>query len=332
MIQNDNEFTTARCALEHAERALIALKKKVYEANPERYYIFSKPYVEEIDRLRGEIDEYTGIVSAQEGSVPLWIRIKGPNIEGGAIPLTLLSGFLNEFKLGVQRIAEYSERSVIRDAGRPMQELRDLCNFRVRVASGSVRIGVIFPSQYEQTTVTGDVIRNPAKEAVRTMLSAISWADGASRMKDLERLLPDATTRVLVLHELSRIGPRKGGEISSVEFRGRMLSDRRTGVLLNERSIGRIINAFDDWISPTTVRETGVLREIDLDQNRFILRNRPDGKKELRCMFAEDAEEEAKNAIDKHVQVMGTLHYDRKGRPHHLEVSQISVSGRTKVE
>ena len=53
-------------ALDLAECTLISLKKKVYPVNPQKYSILAEPYLEYINRLRTEKDEYIGLSSAEE--------------------------------------------------------------------------------------------------------------------------------------------------------------------------------------------------------------------------------------------------------------------------
>ncbi len=107
MIRSEKELRSAERALARAEKALLALKKKVYEESPETYHRMSGPYVDYVDKLQREIHDFVGLSSAKESAVPLWIRLRGPRIGEGIISIGLLSRFLNDFKMGVQRIADY---------------------------------------------------------------------------------------------------------------------------------------------------------------------------------------------------------------------------------
>ncbi|MFA6226609.1 MAG: hypothetical protein WC620_10660 [Methanoregula sp.] len=108
MINNDEELESTKKALDLAERALIALKKKVYPINPQKYSLLAEPYLEYINRLRAEKDEYIGLYSAEELAMPIWIRLKGPHMEEGNVPIEVLSKFLNNFKWGFNELRSSS--------------------------------------------------------------------------------------------------------------------------------------------------------------------------------------------------------------------------------
>lgn len=55
------KLESTKKALDLAERTLISLKKKVYPVNPQKYSILAEPYLEYINRLRTEKDEYIGL-------------------------------------------------------------------------------------------------------------------------------------------------------------------------------------------------------------------------------------------------------------------------------
>jgi hypothetical protein len=80
--------------------------------------------------------------------------------------------------------------------------------------------------------------------------------------------------------------------------------------------------SIDDYLGVTAaihctvqqemVRAEGILREIDLDEGSFILRN-PDTAEEFRCSIppeARDLIEIAKAGLDHHVSVAGTRRHD----------------------
>ena len=70
MINNDEELNTKKHQNLPCER-IIALKKKVYPINPQKYSLLAEPYLEYITRLRSEKDEYIGLSSAEEQTMPI---------------------------------------------------------------------------------------------------------------------------------------------------------------------------------------------------------------------------------------------------------------------
>ena len=84
-------------------------------------------------------------------------------------------------------------------------------------------------------------------------------------------------------------------------------------------------------VQEQTQRVEGVLREIDLDERTFIVRNF-DRNDEVRCHIPEPAEgllEIAKAALDYHVIVVGTRQHDPgKRRSIPLRAREIEIVGK----
>ena len=200
MIETEGEYLTSKLALDDVEKALIALKEKVYSINPEKYHLLANPYLKQILKLRTEIDDYVGITSAVEVASPLWVRLVGDHIGEGESPMGLLSGFLNNFRLATQRIAEYIDTVEIRTTGRPKDEYRDICNFRVRIYPGSLRLGFSFPIPTVQATLDQEPYQNLAKESVKKLMLGTSWVVGLEN-RPIEELFPTQEERYLVIIE-----------------------------------------------------------------------------------------------------------------------------------
>ena len=223
MIESDEEYESAKQALMDIERALIDLKKTIYTKSPERYQLMAEPYVNYIKKIRHDIDTYSGYSDALEKSIPLWIRLKGPHIGEGSARASVLSNFLNDFKLGIQTIALYLSYDAYKDVGRPVEEIRKLSNFKATIQPGSLRIGISFPTYQVQATLDDRTIKNPVKQSINKILQAASWAI-ASDGEKIETLFPNEKERKLVLNQLDKISPKSEGEITDVEFKGSMVS------------------------------------------------------------------------------------------------------------
>jgi hypothetical protein len=120
----------------------------------------------------------------------------------------------------------------------------------------------------------------------------------------LERLMPNAQTRRVVLNALKPFVPRPRGDVENIQISGRAVP-RGTTVSLTKQSHRRIDTAIDLFVAKQVEQHTGDLREIDLDNLTFILRNAEDVR-EVRCAFEEELLETAKEALDRRVQVTGT--------------------------
>ena len=61
MIQNDEQLKSTQKALGHVERALASLTSKKASMHPSRFAVMAEGPIEDIWKLRREIDEYLGV-------------------------------------------------------------------------------------------------------------------------------------------------------------------------------------------------------------------------------------------------------------------------------
>lgn len=323
MIKTDKEYKSARQALERIERSLIELHKELYEKSPERYFIMADPYLDYIKKLRHDIDAYSGLSLAEEKSVPLWIRITGPNVSSSNISSTLLFKFLENFKMGVQRIADYSIESTVLKKGRPKKEISNLCDFNVKILPGSLRLGLSFPFPIGQKTLENDTIENPVENAVKKFLKGASWAVGLDK-NNIEDIFPDEKERRLILNQIDKLTPAKESDYSTVEFKGKFADSKET-IILTDKANERIQKAIKIAIPPEKTIEEGVIREMDLDRLCFDLRERPNNKKDLHCRYDKSLYDDARECFDKKVKIIGILIKDKYKKPRYLKVENIEL-------
>jgi len=322
MIENEKEYQSTKKALEHLEKSLTGLHTELYNSSPERYFVLAEPYLDYIKKLRYEIDSYIGIISAEEKSVPLWIRLKGPQIGEGNISIALLSNFLENFKLSVKRVAEFLSEETLLKKGRPKEDIRSLYDFNIRILPGSVRIGISFPSPYEQKTILGESIENPVEGAVKKIIKGASWAVGLED-KEIEEIFPKEEERYLILTQVDKLTKSIDGKVSTIELKGKYIP--KGPIILTKNASKRIKKAIEKSIPPEKAIEEGVMREIDLDKRHFYLRERPNKKEELHCEYDEVIKEDAKIGLDKMVRVVGELYYDKFKKPRSLKVEKIDI-------
>lgn len=324
MIESDEEYLNSKQALEEIEQSLIDLKKTVYPLNPERYFLMAEPYINYVKKIRHDIDIYSGYSDAIEKSIPLWIKLKGPHIGEGSARFSVLSNFLHDFKLGIQTIALYLSQDKIKEVGRPIEEIRKLCNFKATILPGSLRIGVTFPAYQTQMTLFDKSIQNPVRESIDKFLEAAYWAVSKDSKK-IEKLFSNEKERKLILSQLNKISPKSDGEISNVEFKGNMVS--KGYIKLNVQSTDRIKKAIVKTVPPEEISAEGVIREIDLDEEHFYLRERPNNESSIRCQYEESLKENAIEGLDKRVRVVGTLICDNLNKPRYINVTDIDIIG-----
>jgi hypothetical protein len=76
MIRTDEALAVQVKLLGHAERALESLRKRVLSKNPRNFAVFSEPYIDQINILKAEIDEYLA-----------WKKARTPETTGAQSPV-----------------------------------------------------------------------------------------------------------------------------------------------------------------------------------------------------------------------------------------------------
>src|SRR5207245_2058564 len=109
-----------------------------------------------------------------------------------------------------------------------------------------------------------------AHEALRLYLDAAAWAGSQDDPTELERAIPDAERRRLLLNQINRIVPRPRGAAEQIEFSGRSL--RHGPIHLRRSTRERVNRALSLAVPEDLATERGFLREIDLDQRSFRVR------------------------------------------------------------
>lgn len=312
MIMDEQQYESTKKALELAERALKALQKDLLPERQEEYETFSEAYIDYVYRLRYEIDEYLGLHAAEESAMPLWVRLQGPQISDRA-PMSVLSGFLRDLRYGVYQVSKYNMMKS-RGPERRLQdsELRRLTNAKVKVMPGSLRIGVSLP--LGQMLIDGKTIDDLPGDAIRKVLVGASWSANPETRK-IEEILPDPIERQLVLSHVERLSSMRGGEVSSIEFRGKLLKDR--GFALTKESVEIVKKARMKELPGEMMTLEGIIREIDLDGRHFSLRIvSSSGEEERRqCVYDPVFEEDVKSRLDKRVKIIGEAHPVAVGKP-----------------
>lgn len=325
MIQDDEQLNQTRAAITHLESALTSLKHEVLPINPARFALMAEPAVDQIRQLRSKVEEYVGITSALSQEAELWMRIEGPEIEIGDAPTSVITALLDILRRGVQSVAEFLQRGAV--GTRPTASMKEACDLRiVGWMSGSVQVGLRFPEIPSETPDSPNPVAQ-AREALSLYLNAASLIATGGDPTEMERAIPDAGERRLLLNQISQLVPRPRGAAEQIELSGRSVPH---GMIRLDRSArGRVRRALAQTIPEELVTAQGLLREIDLDARSFIVRDPDQPEKETRCEIsieADDLLEIAKESLDHTVIVRGTQRKDptrRKMSP--LRVQEIEV-------
>jgi hypothetical protein len=276
-ITTQDQMQQALEQLSRVYAALAALRREVSPANPRNFATLAEGHLDEIRRLQQELDEYAGVIAADEEAVPLWLRVVGRDIEWQSAPTSVLTSILDALRKGVESAAEFLLTGGL--TTRPTAALKRASDFRiVALAPGSLRVGIRLPDGDEDEDVS-----KATHAALDDYLKVAAWA--GSEMEDgaLERLVPDSRRRAVLLTELARLVPRERGQVDLVELSGRLVSARGPAVSLTRPSHERINRAIDRASTEKVETHVGDLREIDLDEFAFILRNTGPDAGQVRC-------------------------------------------------
>jgi hypothetical protein len=287
--------------------------------------------VDHIQRLRCEIDEYIGLRSAVSELAEFWMRLEGPEIEPGDAPTSIITAMLDTLRVGVQTVAEYLERGSI--TARPTAELKQACDLRVVAwVPGSIQVGLRLPEMVSLGLEEGSP-RTHVRQALGLYLRAAVWAGSEDDTSELEQELPEPEQRRLLLSQVSRLIPRPRGDLDLVELFGREVP--RGPVRMHRGTREKVQQAISKTLEEDTIRAEGVVREIDLDQRSFIIRD-PRVDSETRCAISpefDDLLEIAKHAVDHRVVVTGKRQRDPTRRiSFPLQVREIEVLGTSAEE
>ncbi len=230
MIKNDVEFNQTKLTLEDLEVALADLKQTLAEEDPELFEVFAAPYLKNIDRLRQEIDEYIGVTLAQKERAPLWLRLKGENIEYGKASAKILSDWLKKVVDSFRNVVTFLFTGRSAGIGAPPKEISALSEINVAAfAPGSLEIGFRLPEETQQELFDK---RNFPEEALFGLLKAVTWLDSENPEDKLEEDFPDPTERKVILNEAMNLIPSEDSPVSSIELSGAYLP-RKKEVRLN---------------------------------------------------------------------------------------------------
>lgn len=324
MIQNEEQLQQTRGALNDLESALAALKRDILPLNAARFAMMSETVVDEIRRLRGDIEEYVGVRSAITQQAEFWMRLEGPDMQLGDAPSSIVTTMLDILRVGIQTVAEFLQRGSV--SARPTAEIKKACDLRIlEWIPGSVQVGLRLPDS-TPALIADATLQGQVRNALRLYMKTAAWAGSDDDVQSLEDGIPGTEERRLLLNQVSRLIPRPRGALEAVELYGREVAQQR--VRLKRDTRHRIRRAITQTFEEQTITAEGVLREIDLDQRTFIVRQ-PGGPGETRCSIDEDADDLiniAKYALDHHVVVTGEQRRDltrRQSSP--LRVREIEI-------
>ncbi|HEX8316835.1 hypothetical protein [Longimicrobium sp.] len=322
MIESHAQLEQARGALVRVENALAALRARVERQNPALFAAMSEDYRANILEIRAEIDAYLGIDATTE-PVPLWMVLEGERISPRDISSRLLSEWLGNFRKAVYGVAAFLESGRLRlGGGRPQSWLLDATDPHiVALAPGSIRVGLRLPVEGDAQSdlFEEDAVEPLPQRALRHLLSVAEWStsNSVSPPHDGDMTLDEIS---VAAHFAARLAPSPRSTVRTVTFLGTMLSSAspvRLGAESRERMRGleKMLSRIDDEVV------FGLIREIDLDARRVILRERGEGVIDLKCHVPEELMGSAERLLNRNVRIRGLI---SSSAPDTITVREIS--------
>jgi hypothetical protein len=315
MISSDAELQQAVEQMQRLYQVLAGLRRKVEPDRPELFAVIAEGPMDLVRQLQEQVDAYVGLAALREREADVWLRIHGPQIVWDDAPTSVVTAFVDSLRKGVQMVAEFLDTGTL--TTRPTNELKHACDLRLlALAKGSVQVGLRLPEG-----LAAGSKRGVAEEALARYLRVAAWAAGDDDQA-IDARVTDPERRVL-LNAVKPLVPRQRGVVEFVELHGRRVGGR--AVRLTRQSRRRLDDALDRLVMEQIETRGGVLREIDLDERTFLLRQ-GDDPAQIRCSFPDELYEAAKEAFDRPVRVSGVMRppAGRRGAPL-LYVQRIEV-------
>lgn len=315
MIKNYDEKIHLEKQISRLERALLEIKEK-NKNNRYLFDVFSKPYINKIQDLRAQIDEYLGI-SQVNTNYDLVVRVAGENIGFGQAPISVVANTLKNFKTAMLSIAKnvhgYPDVESLPSNIRSQFDLIFSGSF-----SGSIQLGLKMP--YHQLSL----FENNLEEVTTILETGLKWVSSNGSDIELEEVIPNKELRVEVLKGILKLTPSKTNNIQSLHIYGEMVSGEYR---LDMNSREKIKSYFND--EEDTYQVVGIIREIDLDKKKFILRNLEENTeyKEVVCRFRKIDEVFEKEIILNHKVLVEGIYISKRKSVLNLKAIIVNENG-----
>ncbi len=320
MIQSDEELAFVRGQLQRVEDALKAIRDGVRPANESRFLLMADSYVEMIHNLRSEIDAYLGLQAVAEAQAELVMGLEGRNIELGAVPASLVTRTVDAVLRGLQAVTEGIDSTgrPPRTAGRRGRWIEQLCNLSLAgLGHGTVKVYLGEPPSLGDALLETDE-RATFDEVMKLLKQGFAFAAGSAAAEDIPEGL-----RHTVLSAIQRMAPSQRGGLEAITLSGRAMGAQNSYRITRDART-RLRDAILRITAAEQVTSVdGVIREVDLDTNTFVLRERPESVPDLTCEYAEPDEDDVKSLLDRRVIVRGTLRTSPKTGGQRMEVEMI---------
>ena len=311
-------------------KSLRSLRERVENVNAGNFAVLAEGPLNMLQQIQREIDEYSGVLAAQELSVALWVRVRGPEIVDEIRRFSIMEGVLRQIRKSIEVLAE----PLLAALGIAVEKIREQMPRAsdldvVIVKGGSLLIGVrLLPQEHLAMEVAPNQVCAAAQKSLEDLAKTAVLASTPDRMHEMHALVPDETRRRLLLAEVADLAPTREGGIDCIELSGHILAG--VGEARLQRDVRQRIRAtFEREVETSAEHYQGDVREMDLDRRTFKLKatGSPDY---ILCSFTSDLKSKAEKAFNRHVRVVGdrrTEHELRDRVARKLSVTKLEILG-----
>lgn len=326
MIRDDAGLAHVRDQLRRAESILESYRREFLPHNEVQYRLFSGSTVDLIRSMRADIDAYLGIGT----DAALAFSLEGDDVSLGLTSAGVITRTIDTFRRGLQSVAGILHADSTPGAvPKRANWIERLCDLSLAgVGPGSVQVYLDLPAGDHGLRFPDDEWQL-LKDALTTLFDGLEWAarEEGAVPQSLERLSP--ATRLSVLGVIARLLPPQTGPVERIGYRRRGEGQARPRrATLTRRSRERVQAEMSRLAADRKFTEAeGVIRQIDLDAQSFVLRERPEGQADLSCDYPDALADTAKELLDRRVKVSGLLETSRVTHKSKLETEAIEPLG-----
>jgi hypothetical protein len=323
MIESNEQLEQSILALANLEKALKALKDRVYSQNPALYAALAQDYRKGILDIRDSIDRYVGAYEARSEDAELWYSLEGREEDGVSvreISTYILAEWLHRMRGAVLRAADYLEEGASRIAGRPKAAVAEMCDFRiVEFKPGSLSVGLKLPGprQGELFPAVDGGKATAAHIGLNRILRLARWVDSNESLSMLGEITEEDEERKILARGVLGLIPGEISRVKTVKLEGRAVPQGQA-ITLTKKLRPRVQSIISDKAKEIDVVYEGNLREIDVDIPRFIIRK--EGQPDIRCIMPPNLVEDALAAVKKNVRIKGKSRTDEPTKVRIIEM------------
>lgn len=294
--------------------------------------------------LREILLEIDDSIWEMEKDADIWVSMEGNEFDEGKGPINIIGLYLQKLNSANRYVCQTIERKIKSDI---KSDINPTVNWPtatfdlVATQPGSFKLGLKWPDYIKSSLIQEELgkepwdivkeaalIRNIVFTSINLLLKTIASVDNPSLLQELRNEYDDKEV-IKIIHYAKDLTPSNRMPIDRIKFKvdslyqyGTICSDKETRKLLTQRARTLKKDAI-------YVEGNGTIRALDLDFRTLVARPFVTGNEsfgELQCNFRQDfPANDIPEYIDKVVQLIGLLFYDKNNVPIRLEIDNISI-------